>query len=411
MNSGTGHGSHAAAGGVNSNSQGSSGMASDEDSMYSRINGSARASRSFGKECTVVIDVKDVKKIKASDIIRCVEELTGDMSVYAVVPKGANLYEVTLPNKEVAYNILSGIDIGSDHFDCTLLYSDTIIVSILHLPAYITDQEISTKLREFGVELLSPIQRRYYPGTSVADGTRYVRCKFPQQIKSLPYSLKFQTVNGQQYYRVLHDNQVKVCARCLDPGHVMKDCPDFICYKCGEQGHVAKKCTRQRCDSCGSFPLMCTCKICDKCHKDAQSCMCYREDSAEVDSQVDDATREEILEIQHDDDDKEEIENAKQHDESGESGEENHRSNVDVTKGRIETEEKGNNNQTIRSVTDSSDDRMVVEDFVKITNDTKNCGENCANIGDFKVAKRRRRRLNPVPIMKMNSMRRTTITK
>ncbi|KAL3888358.1 hypothetical protein ACJMK2_000728 [Sinanodonta woodiana] len=91
--------------------------------MSDRIHGSARASRSFGKECTVVIDVKDVKKIKTSHIIRCVEELTGDMSVYAVVPKGANLYEVTLPNKEVAYNILSGIDIGNAQ-SCTCYSED-----------------------------------------------------------------------------------------------------------------------------------------------------------------------------------------------------------------------------------------------------------------------------------------------
>ncbi|KAL3876306.1 hypothetical protein ACJMK2_034169 [Sinanodonta woodiana] len=102
MDSVTGRGSHAAAGaGVDSNSQGTSVLASDEKIRSDRIDGSARASRSFRKECTVVIDVKDVKKIKASHIIRCVEELTGDMSVYAVVPKGAKLYEVTLPNKEV----------------------------------------------------------------------------------------------------------------------------------------------------------------------------------------------------------------------------------------------------------------------------------------------------------------------
>ncbi|KAK3577763.1 hypothetical protein CHS0354_003767 [Potamilus streckersoni] len=37
------------------------------------------------------------------------------------------------------------------------------------------------KLKEYGGEILSPIQRRYYPGTSVADGTRYANYKFPQQ--------------------------------------------------------------------------------------------------------------------------------------------------------------------------------------------------------------------------------------
>ncbi|KAL3866460.1 hypothetical protein ACJMK2_043755 [Sinanodonta woodiana] len=86
MDSVTGRGSHAAAeAGVDSNSQGTSVLASDEKIRSDRIDGSARASRSFGKECTVVIDVKDVKKIKASHIIRCVEELAGDIEDIAQI--------------------------------------------------------------------------------------------------------------------------------------------------------------------------------------------------------------------------------------------------------------------------------------------------------------------------------------
>ncbi|KAL3864195.1 hypothetical protein ACJMK2_005901, partial [Sinanodonta woodiana] len=85
--------------------------------------------------------------------------------------------------------------------------------------------------------------------------------------------------------------------------------------------------------------------------------------------------------------------NAKQQDESGKSREENDRSNVELTNEEIKSEEEGNNNQAIscRSVTDSGDDRMVVEDFVKITNTANNCDENCTDIDEFKVAKRRRR--------------------
>ncbi|KAL3870428.1 hypothetical protein ACJMK2_038496, partial [Sinanodonta woodiana] len=64
--------------------------------------------------------------------------------------------------------------------------------------------------------------------------------------------------------------------------------------------------------------------------KDAQPCTCYREDIAEIHSQVDDVTRgiqhdaEDILDDADDindyTDDTKEIENAKQQDESGESG-------------------------------------------------------------------------------------------
>ncbi|KAL3876710.1 hypothetical protein ACJMK2_034512 [Sinanodonta woodiana] len=167
---------------------------------------------------------------------------------------------------------------------------------------------------------------------------------------------------------------------------------------------------------------MCTCKICEKCHKDAQLCTCYSEDIAQIHSQVDDVTRviqhdaediqDDVDDIQHNADDKKEIENAKQQDESGKSREENDRSNVELTNEEIESEEEGNNNQVIscRSVTDSGDDRMVVEDFVKITNNTNNCDKNCTDIDEFKVAQRRRRRFNPVPSMK-SSMRRTPIAK
>lgn len=409
MNSGPGRAARAALG-ADSNSNDTSGLVNIQQSLSSQRDRRAGTSRIFGKECTVIIDVKDVKKIKASSIIRSVEELTGDLSVYAVVPKGANLYEVTLPNKEVACNILGGIDIDNVHYDCTLLYSDTIIVSIIHLPAYISDEEIGMKLREYGVELLAPIQRRYYPGTQVADGTRYVKCKFPQQVKSLPYSMRFQTVNGQEYFRVLHDNQVKVCSRCLDPGHVMKDCPDFVCYKCGEQGHVAKNCTRQRCDDCGNFPLMCSCKICDKCHNDAQICTCYREDIADIHPQVADGEKEEILELHSAENDEEEVENEILDNDSRERGVENERSKVDKTNEEVESEEEISNNLTIsdRSVVDSSDDRMVVEGADIESNDDKRCQENGNDIDNSKVVKRRRRRFNPVPSLK-NSMRRQPI--
>jgi len=44
---------------------------------------------------------------------------------------------------------------------------------------------------------------------------------------------------------VIHDRQVKVCRMCIQPGHILRECPDFKCRKCGTQGHYARECERQ----------------------------------------------------------------------------------------------------------------------------------------------------------------------
>ncbi len=53
----------------------------------------------------------------------------------------------------------------------------------MHLPVYVTDEEIWDKLRVWGVvTTISAVKRRYYPGTTITDGTRFVRVKFPKEI-------------------------------------------------------------------------------------------------------------------------------------------------------------------------------------------------------------------------------------
>ncbi len=100
---------------------------------------------------------------------------------------------------------------------------------------------------------------RTYPGTEIADGTRYMKAKFPQEVTSLPYSSKFETAEGTQYFRIIHDRQVKTCRLCMDPGHVLKDCPEFKCYQCEEQGHFARSCNAVRCPECRKVLVRCEC--------------------------------------------------------------------------------------------------------------------------------------------------------
>jgi len=195
--------------------------------------------RVFAKEATVVVDVGDNRKVVATDMINSLESKYGKGVVFACVPRAANCFEVTLNTKSLAGKLSTGVEVKGYQYSVKLLFSDIIVVSFMHLPAYILDGEIIENLHKLGVEVRSDVYRRYYPGTEIADGTRYVNVKFPPGIKSLNY-LKFNTVYGPQMFKVKHDNITKICSNCLSTDHLFAECPDFRCYRCGQQGHIKK---------------------------------------------------------------------------------------------------------------------------------------------------------------------------
>ena len=176
--------------------------------------------RHYDKACTVTVTVGDNSKYKAKAVWELAENVSGTGSVLACVPKGGDCYELTVENKEQAQLLSSGT-VGEENkkFTCELLFSDTLVVSFMHLPAYIEDDVIEDKLKERGIELQSEIFRRCHPGTSVADGTKYVRCRFPPSVTALPYTMKFKTHEGDKYFKVKHNNQVTVCYKCLSAEH------------------------------------------------------------------------------------------------------------------------------------------------------------------------------------------------
>lgn len=171
-----------------------------------------------------------------------------------------------MTNQTGKSRLMDGFKIGTTNIIAKELCNDELVVSFLGLPAYISDEDILEKLHGWGVSAVSPIKRRMWPGTRIADGTRFVKVKFNETVQSLPYSARFNTATEQEHFRVLHDRQV--CRICIQPGHILRECPEFMCHKCGVQGHYARECVK-------------IIRRCELCHNNLENCVCHNSKNEE----------------------------------------------------------------------------------------------------------------------------------
>lgn len=214
--------------------------------------------KDYLKEATVTVNTSNAN-IKAEDIIKAVTEKIGMGKILAVRPKLNKEYEVTLENVKDVELLEDGLMIKEMNCEIKRLQNREYVVSFMHLPVYIDDNEILNKLKGWGVTPITGIKRRVYPGTIIEDGTRYVKSRFPKEIMSLPYSTKFDTEEGLQYFRVMHSHQMKICRMCMSPEHMIKDCPEFKCHKCEERGHFSRDCNAVKCLDCRRILNKCQC--------------------------------------------------------------------------------------------------------------------------------------------------------
>ena len=211
------------------------------------------------REQTVMVEMEGEGEDTAMELMRCVRELCGGLLACRQITD--KKYEMTMSHPKGKDRLMDGFKIGETRVHARELVNDELVVSFMNLPFYIEDREILGKLQLWGVSAVSPIKRRMWPGTNVADGTRFLKVKFNNQIQSLPYSARFDTALGAEYFRVIHDKQVKVCRLCIKPGHIMRECPEFYCNRCGVQGHFARECNkgRKRCELCQNLMTECRC--------------------------------------------------------------------------------------------------------------------------------------------------------
>ncbi|KAK6166975.1 hypothetical protein SNE40_022162 [Patella caerulea] len=208
--------------------------------------------RNFTAECSIKVDVENVKTADVNKVIAYIEEKIGLGNCLACIPRYPDTLEITLSSTEyVTYFSNENIVINNTVYQCEPLYSPFIVVSILNLPAYTTDEEICEKLSEFKVEICGPVVKNYHKiFRNCMDGTRHVKCRFPPGLNSLPWALNFRTVAGPKSFKVIHNNQRKVCFYCYDENHLKQSCPKIQCRKCKEYGHLSYKCSKIWCKPC-----------------------------------------------------------------------------------------------------------------------------------------------------------------
>lgn len=179
----------------------------------------------YNKDLTVLVELTDEEPVTTMGLMKAVRGVCGEMVACRMM--GTKRYEVTMSDLKGKERLMEGFKINKVSIFGKEINCNEMVVSFLNMPAYIEDDIILQKLSGWGVSAVSPIKRRMWPGTNIADGTRFVKVRFNEQVQSLPYSTKFNAVSGTEYIRVIHDKQIRVCRLCIKPGHILKDCPDF----------------------------------------------------------------------------------------------------------------------------------------------------------------------------------------
>ena len=156
--------------------------------------GESESDGGFKKELTLIVELVGGDSVTMMGMLRGIKDRCG--IVLACRVKSRNIYEVTMQERRGKMRLMDGFRIGNVQVAAKEVRSNEMVVSFLNLPPYITDDEIRQKLLTWGVKAISPIKRRKWPGTDVVDGTRFCKVQFTELVQSLPYSTKFETLDG-----------------------------------------------------------------------------------------------------------------------------------------------------------------------------------------------------------------------
>ena len=176
------------------------------------------------------------------EIKRIIEAETTENAIQVFQEIGPSEYLLQLSdNQHVEYLLENGFDTATQHHQCHPPHGLYTNVSILGLKAFISDDEVTQKLQNYG-EIKGEIIRLKYKNehalAGLENGNRLIRMMLTA--KSIPYSLNI----GGEWCRIIHHNQIQICSHCNEEGHGRRNCPEMQCRICKDFGHMSITCTK-----------------------------------------------------------------------------------------------------------------------------------------------------------------------
>ena len=149
----------------------------------------------------------------------CKEDIAGTSSTLGAVQTNGT-WQLTLDNCVDVENILdNGLEINGEEVEVRLTNKKVVTVSFFGVPYFIGNDELTSKLHDFGVIQKSPwIRKTYKEYPEIESGIVFTRIEMPPNVRSLPYATKIGNIN----VTIKHNGQVKVCNGCLSPDHLLR---------------------------------------------------------------------------------------------------------------------------------------------------------------------------------------------
>ncbi len=145
----------------------------DKENVREKEDEGEQRRRNYEKQLTVLVEIEGEDRITMMEVLKKVREECG--VVIGCRYKTPREYELTMEEERGKEKILDGLKIKNSRVVAKEISSTEMVVSFLGLPTYIQDEEILRKLVEWGVTAVSRIKRRMWPGTDIADGTRFLK--------------------------------------------------------------------------------------------------------------------------------------------------------------------------------------------------------------------------------------------
>ena len=152
-------------------------------------------------------------------------------------------YLVELRENQLAEDLIeNGFALEELHVQCNPPRGYYVNVSVMGLRAYVDDQTLTEALAPYGIIKGEVIRLKYKADHDLAgleNGNRLVRMILSKP--SIPYSLKI----GEEWCRIIHNNQQPICRECQQLGHSRRKCPTVVCNLCKQTGHISMDCPQR----------------------------------------------------------------------------------------------------------------------------------------------------------------------